>query len=917
MLRWLFKNPGKVNPTPAASSSARAARPAAAKAAPAKPTTPTTPAAPTEQPAQDWPARLLAAQGDDAALLQLAQTTPLLEIKLGAVAAMSGESALKQAEREFRSHDRKVHRLAKQRWEASVAQRTARSNAQGLLERMRALLGDADVAVNHVVALERDWDALGADLLEPDTCAEFAELRTRLASTMRERGEAQQRLQRWANDAKRFMHDWPAAAGAAAQHGTAQDAGSLGHVAAALRQSRPPHASTEALDLALAQAQLTAQWLCSGLAKFEAPALGADELVSAPVDAPAQAPVDAPVDAPVHALPRLEPASADSAQALAITAELQQWLDHRQAQRWLAQQPSHPAPPAPAAADVQSAQQPTHAAEVPAALRLRLEALMQQAESALAEGQLGAMQRPLQAIEGALAKTRAALPEALRARHQALWAERDRLKAWQQWGGARARGELLAQAEELAQRTLAAAEPAATNAAKLNLKLHGQSIHDLRLRWKELDHQGDVASADEWQRFDIALTAAHEPVAAQHAAVKAARQANLLAREAMLAEFEARPEPEAALQTGGTPDWKEQQRGLEHLRSAWRKLGPLEHTVPAAAREPLQQRLTLAMARVEAPLQQAQELAAAQRERLIARAEALASQAGAGRPMPDAGRQVRDLQAEWQEHARRLPLPRGIEVGLWHRFKAATDAVFAQRDAAHAAREAELASHLAAREALLTQLSSLDATAPLADIERTLAQIDRAWRNDGELPRGAGDKLEARFRAARAGAAELLTSAVRKRWLDQCDSLAAKLALCEEREDGAEAASLHERWAGQGALPGMWEQALAQRWAQPAPARVLPATDVNDLLLRLEAALDMPAPPERQAARHNLKLRALKDAMEGRAPWQTGPAQQAEWLWAVLRQPGLDAPQRGRRRALLAALRAAPAGALGSPTHGH
>ncbi len=896
MLSWLFKKRGNLNTKTAASTATHAARAASTQGTQTAAAT-----APAGQPGADWPAELLAAQGDDAALLRLAQATPLLDIKLAAVSALNGEGALKQAEREFRSHDRKVHRVAKQRWEASIAQRQARAAAQVLLERMRALLGDADVPVNHVVALERDWDALPPRLLEPGPCVEFAELRTRLASVMRERGDAQQRWQRWAGAAQRFVGKWPAASSAAAQHGSAQDAAALGHAAAALRQSCPSQGAAVALDLALAQTQLTAQWLCSALARFETPPPSDGDLVRLPDDAP----------------PTLAQASVDGAQAPLIDAELQRVLDQRHEQWRLAQQPTQPAQATP---EAERAPRPSQAGAMPAPLLLRLEALVQQAEAALAEGQLGDMQRQLQAIDGALAQTRVALPDALRTRHQALWAERDRLKAWQEWGGARARDELLAQADALARQTLAAADPAAPHAAKLNLKAHGQRIHELRLRWKELDHQGTVASTEQWQRFDTALTAAHEPVAAQHAALNAARQANLLSREALLAEFEAQPDPEAAMQVGATPDWKEQLRALEHLRTAWRKLGPLEHTVPAAARAALQQRLSLAVARVETPLHQAQGLAVAQREQLIARAESLAPQGGSGRPVPDTGRQVRDLQAEWQDHARRLPLPRGVEAALWARFKAATDAVFAQRDAAQAAREAELAKQLAAREALLARLGSLDAAAPAADTERTLAQIDRAWRQEGEPPRGAADKLEARFRAARAAAADLLSAGKRQRWQAQCETLAARLALCEEREDAAagpaEAAGLHERWAGHSALPGPWQHALGQRWAQPAPARLLPAADVNDVLLRLEAALDMPAAPEWQAARHNLKLRALKDVMEGRTPPQTGPAQQAGWLLAVLRQPGLDAPQRGRLRAVLATLRAAPAGALGSPTGG-
>jgi hypothetical protein len=88
---------------------------------------------------------------------------------------------------------------------------------------------------------------------------------------------------------------------------------------------------------------------------------------------------------------------------------------------------------------------------------------------------------------------------------------------------------------------------------------------------------------------------------------------------------------------------------------------------------------------------------------------------------------------------------------------------------------------------------------------------------------------------------------------------------------------------------------------------------VDDRLLRLEAALDLPTTPESQAARLNLKLRAMKDALEGRGAPKQGPTEQADWLAAVLRQRCLTVPQRERLNALVAALRQAPAGSLGAP----
>ncbi len=831
-----------------------------------------------------WLARLQAAQGDDAALLQVAQQATVLEIKLAAVEALVTEEALKKAEREFRSHDRNVHRAAKRRLQAVVARREARARAATLIETATALAGEALVPANRLVALDRDWQALASSLLDETQRNEFATLRDRLDATVRERGEQQQRLQRWSADATRALAELRLACAQAAAHGS-DDLAPRSEAARVLWDARPdaPAAAalTEALEEALqAAAAVEARLAC--LAALELPDEGA-----------AAAPER------WQALPPL----ADGELARALNERFAQW-QRRQA-------------PKRAAASVP--QLAAAVSKAPAAEQLlALDSLMQQAEAALAEGQLGAMQQHLQAVDTALEALNGVRPgDALHARHQALHAERARLKGWQQWGGGRARDDLVTEAEDLARLTAAAADPAASDAPKLHLKAHGDAIHALRTRWKELDRLGAPAGQALWQRFDAALHAAYEPVAAHQAVLKAAREDNLLAREALLATLETTPVPaEFTNADEQTAFWKEQLRALERFHLAWRQLGPLEHTVPARSRGALQQRLLDSVERIEAPLQEARRAAETVREQFIARAEALVKELGLNAPVRDAIPRVRDLQAEWQQHARTLPLSRATEGALWARFKAATDAVFAQRDAAFSAREAELAAHLQAREALLARLLALSDDTPVAESRRTLAEVDRAWRQDIELPRGAGGALEARYRDAREAAVRRLSEGAQKHWQAQCDCLAAKLALCEAHEgDSAAEADLAERWAAQGTLPPAWEQALAQRWSHPDEAGPQPGPAFDELLLQLEAALDLPATPESLAARRAMKLRAMKDTLEGRASANPGPARPAEGFAAALRQSGTTAAQRERLRALIAALRQAPPGSLESTAH--
>ena len=510
MLSWFFKKgvhtqapvAPKVPPPPAVLGAAAAAAPAAA--------------------GPDWAARLQAAQGDDAALLRIAASAPRLEIKMAAVQALAAEASLRQAEREFRSHDRKVHRLAKQRLEAAVAQREARARAQVLLERAAALVDEADVPINHVVELDHGWHALAADLLEPRQRTRFAELRARLDTAIRERGEAEQRLHRWSGDVRQQLPAWREAMVAAAGQGEAGDAARLALDLRALLEARPavPAKVTADLDTALGLALQAASQVESRLAWL---ATQAAEPAAVPEPPAAGEAAEPGAEA---ALPRpetLPPPRWTDLPALA-DAELAGILDQRHAS-WLRER----APvPSRASAAPTPAPSPARNDAATAAQRAQVDSLLQEAEQALAEGQLGALQQQLQAIDTLVGPKRATVwPDALRGRLAALRAEGARLKGWQQWGGARAREDLVTEAEALARHTQAATDSEAVSKPKLNLTDHAQAIQALRQRWKELDRLSAAAPQTLWQRFDAALQTAHAPVAAQQAALQAAREENL------------------------------------------------------------------------------------------------------------------------------------------------------------------------------------------------------------------------------------------------------------------------------------------------------------------------------------------------------------------------------------------------------
>ncbi|MCV2369818.1 DUF349 domain-containing protein [Roseateles oligotrophus] len=906
----------------------------------------------------DWAPRLQAAMGDDAALLTLAQTAPLLDIKLAAVEALTGEAALKQAEREFRSHDRRVHRVAKTRLEAAVARREARAQAQTLIASATALSAEPHLAINVLVSLDRDWQALDPELLEPAQIEQFRGLSGALNSNLRQRSELEQALQRWTADATQSLNTWAEAAEQAAAAGLKDDLSAQAQGLQQLQQRCPDLSAAagsaahialvgnvgEALQ-ALQQTEARLTWLAALDSADAAPAAETKLDVDPEAGSPEATAPTAPSTPSIKQQWQLMEPVADASLSRLLNQRFEQWLRaHAPAQ--LDDQPAAQteASPKPKRSAEARNKRPSLSSASPEQTA-QFQTILEQAEADQAAGLLSDMQQKLLQIDDLLQGVDpASLAEALRERHLPLLAERNRLRDWEQWGGARALDALVAEAESLAEATAAAqaaaapaeaqpnvaAEPAddtvaeatadgeavapsaPVKPAKLNLKAQREAIQALRKRWKEVDRLSAGAGQALWQRFDAALQIANQPVAAQLAELKIAREANLASRELLLDQLDALPEASAdAAGEAASAQWKECLRALSAFQLAWRQLGPVEHTVPMANREALLQRQRASLDRIELPLQQARRAAEAQRELLIKRAEALLQELQQNPQLRDVTQRVRDLQAEWQEQARSLALARPTENDLWSRFKAATDAVFAQRSAAFDAREEAQASSLAEYEASLQRLIALTVETPDAEIRRTLAEVDRAWRQGAELPRAVANALDARLQAAHAAAMQILDGRGQLIWQAQCEALSAKLRLCESKEgqqpdgsDGADELDFATRWAALPALPAGWDLALTQR----APAKV----DLDDLLLQLEAALDMPASEAMQAARRLLKLKTMKDVLEGRASSQQGALQQAAWLSTGLRANNCTPAQAQRLHAVIAALSKAPAGTFGA-----
>ena len=850
-----------------------------------------------------WEARIRAAAADDAALLQLAQQAPSLPLKLAAIAALTQEPSFKQAMHDFRDHDKRLYRAAKSRHDDANATRVAVAEAQNLIASARVLLEQEIVPVNHVVELDRAWAALNADLIDPALPDEFAELSGQLEVRVRAEGERFQTLTRWLD---------------------AVDAG----MAALL-----------ALLPGVAQGELAP-------ADTETPAVSLLELVRHPPDAgDARCTEKADAGSRLLALASsvaeragflqsLPPRAADAADE---KARIEQWrafpeitdgemhtvLAHRFAD-WR----NSSSDERQRADDALSVKERAQRAQKNKRHADTLQRDIEAAEAAQAAGHVADLTRLLGAIDQTL--KRGPANAAFTLRIDALRREQQRLHELQRWSGGQSRERLATEAQALAEQA----------AGKVSIKAHTDAINNLRERWKELDKLGGASSQAVWLAFDAALKAAFVPVAAHLDKLKSARAENLAARVAIIAAlgeaaakfFPAVPDgtpadpavpATTAATTATAPDWRAVAHALEDAQRAWRKLGPIEHTVPRKMLKgdnALPLRYAAALKALEQPLQHAYAEARRQREALVAEAKTLAASDVAAR---DIVNKVRKLQTEWQAVAKAQPLPRRDENALWGAFKTAVDSIFKARDAARAATEAVSKAAQQAREDIISQLHALTQGTIATDIKRAMAEVETAWRASPAAPREVAAKIDARYRSARDAVTrrlgELAVVAAQARY----DALIAKMALCDEREkllDAEDAngtlpedvaVSLETRWNAVESFPDAWNSALNARFAGVGPSAAAPAAKAGknagaglpDILLQLEVACGLESPAEFHAARQQLKLRALKDAMEGRHHAATSAADIERWLLDAAATARPDDTARARLAKIIAAVR--------------
>ncbi|MEW6762697.1 MAG: DUF349 domain-containing protein [Pseudomonadota bacterium] len=830
MFEFLFKRQGGDKPAgapgeqPGAAGQSAAAQPAAPGQSASRDG-----AAGAASPREQQAEQLKHLDGDEEAAVAFIVSSEFSELRLAAAELVHSRAQLERVHAATRNLDRRVAKLMQSRLDAIRHHEAELRRGQEALAHARSLLNDELLTPNHVAALDREWTVIKAPELAPEFDAIRAELGKRL--------EDQVQLQRAMIDRLAALRQLESAG--LDPEAFAQRLASLQEeqAAALVAQGHASLPRTLVAEFATEHARLGAS-----LATLEQDraALAAREAALGQWQAQPATQLKAEVLRKewnrLPALPASPPGAELQRRFEALLATLPQEApkakqEHRQA-----------APEAqPKAPKAQNKGADQHFLD-------RIDAM----EAALQQGSLGTAAELDKSLKES--KDKGMRLTQAQADHLAhVRAEFKRLSDWARWGGNVSREELIKSVEALPTQNLAMSELA-------------KKVGSMRERWKALDNLSGAAPRSLWERFDAACTAAYAPAAAHFRHLADERHANAARAQVLVEEAQ----DEVKRLQDGSADWKHVSGTVQRLRTAWSHLGAIDRK----DKKRLDGLFSEALNTLQRPLEAQRKDEMAVREQLIDEALALDPH---DRHAVDA---QRGLQQRWQEHARALPLERKAEQALWQRFRAACDALFAQKKEHAHALDAERRSHEAAKEALCVRLEAAAPDATPASAGKLLRDAAAEWHAIGPVPRAHEARIEKRYHAAIAAVQHHADVARRAAGMALAGAVRDKLRLIQALETAlvnpdahTNPADWHARWEALLPLEGGYEAVLRGRFdaalaaldnGREAYARQLEANREQLLheLLRLEIAAGIDSGAEFARERLKLQVEVLQSSLK-------------------------------------------------------
>ena len=473
------------------------------------------------------------------------------------------------------------------------------------------------------------------------------------------------------------------------------------------------------------------------------------------------------------------------------------------------------------------------------------------------------------------------------------------LGSWKRWAGAPVKDNLVAEMESLALQLQQAPE--------LERDYHdiADKIRAARDQWKELGATDNAGAKALWERFKSACDAAYAPCEVHFAREREQRKQHAAQKTAIcdgLEQF-------IAASDWAQADWKKIELLLRTARMEWSAIGPVER----ALSNTLNKRFRVVMDDLAERLSAEKKLNKSKKETLIRRMEQLADSVKdllADSPaLKDAITQSKQLQSQWK-----LIGQSAESNSLWNTFRAASDRIFAQREAVHAAQDQQRQDNLARAQALCAQVEEyarLQGDA-LRQARSKIQQAKADFEHVGALPKDVEREVAQHFQRACREFEQQEKVGLRQEREQSAQMFERKVELCTELEIAAEKLlfgistvdiaatqmrAAQAAWQALASLPDAIEQPLSMRFQAAAdtlhglqgPQRDNVAAQFEKraqenlaskelLCLRLEIATGIESLPEYRAQRMQYQVDQLARRMK------TGETQGAAQVPQLLSQ---------------------------------
>lgn len=259
-------------------------------------------------------------------------------------------------------------------------------------------------------------------------------------------------------------------------------------------------------------------------------------------------------------------------------------------------------------------------------------------------------------------------------------------------------------------------------------------------RWHDLgpvgrDHRAEIHGR--YKELSHAIFSRHQ---AYQDEKRSAEQANLELKQALVTRLEERL---ACDMPERRKDWETLTEEIKAMQAEWRTIG-------YSGRKESDQLYARLRAGIDAffmlkkeyyQRSRSEEVANLERKQeLVERAKELSQSTD----WEATAKALQDLQRQWKEIG---PVPERHSQGLYNKFRESLDYFFDQRKAMGADKRSHERDNLKAKETLLEELRTLQASSDNTNLKTTLREIQQRWQQVGHVPHAEKDRINSAYKA--------------------------------------------------------------------------------------------------------------------------------------------------------------------------